>query len=141
MILALKTILSVLDKQVVHVATNMRPVHVLPNVYLWFHLSTFEISRIFYIRFFCSILHSCIVNNRNKSMYQNFLVFLKLKIKIWTGLLKVSKFQNEFLKASFLPKYDFINSFWNLLTFIIIHFSASFYLRGHSQTMFTRGGG
>ena len=31
--------------------------------------------------------------------------------------LKVSKFQNEFMKSSFLPKYDFINSFWNLLTF------------------------
>ena len=54
-------------------------------------------------------------------------------------ILKVSKFQNEFMKSSFLPKYerkivkaeiltifhsyfgrndDFINSFWNLLTFI-----------------------
>ena len=44
--------------------------------------------------------------------------------------LKVSKFQNEFMKSSFLPKYepkisgsyfgrndDIINSFWNLLTF------------------------
>ena len=43
---------------------------------------------------------------------------------------KVSKFQNQFMKSSFLPKYerknfcsyfgrndDFINSFWNLLTF------------------------
>ena len=69
--------------------------------------------------------------------------------------LKVSKFQNEFMKSSFLPKYepniwrisalycvphyraeiltifgsyfgrndDFINSFWNLLTFIGAHFS------------------
>ena len=33
MILALKPILSVLDKQVVHAATNIRPVHVLPFIY------------------------------------------------------------------------------------------------------------
>ena len=32
-------------------------------------------------------------------------------------LLKVSRFQNEFMKSSFLPNDDFINSFWNLLTF------------------------
>ena len=44
--------------------------------------------------------------------------------------LKASNFRNEFMKSSFLPKYernffcpyfwrndDFINSFWNLLTF------------------------
>ena len=40
-------------------------------------------------------------------------------------MLKVSKFQNEFTKSYFGRNDDFINSFWNLLTFNCILFSCS----------------
>ena len=67
----------------------------------------------FYIQFFCSILHNCIVNNRNKKVkkvririFSLLEIRYNIKIKMWTGLLKVSKFQHEFMKSSFLPIYE-----------------------------------
>ena len=42
-----------------------------------------------------------------------FYIFVKICIKKLEKKF-CSKFQNKFLKSSFLPKYDFINSFWNL---------------------------
>ena len=46
-----------------------------------------------------------VVSNRNKRSFKTE-GFASIKAKTWIWPLKVSKFQNEFMKSSFLPKYE-----------------------------------